>query len=95
MRADLWTATNVLLHAIGVVVFLVQGQAKLSLWLRLVIALVAGVAAAGVGFGMVALVFLVTRHDPGIGGGLIALGMGIVSALVAAMSTFLRLSSRE
>lgn len=54
---------------------------------RLIISLLAGMCAGVAGIGAVALFFLMTGIDPGIGGGLIALLVGVLSFIGAAIKT--------
>ena len=63
----------------------------MHLAIRLVATLLAAVLGAFLGFGAVALIFLVLGLDPGIGGGLIALLAGITGGIAAAVWTFFRL----
>ncbi len=65
---------------------------KLVLFVVVLLAMCEGFVA---GFGAVALVFFVTGHDSGIGGGLIAFGVGVLGALIGGWSAFRRLRSRR
>lgn len=61
---------------------------------RLIVAGLAGALAAAIGFGGVVLFFLMMRLDTGIGGGLIALLVAMISAAIAAIKTFVGLSGK-
>jgi hypothetical protein len=62
---------------------------------RLIVAGLVGVLAAATGFGGVVLLFLIAGLDTGIGGGLVALLVGLICAVIAALKTFIRLSGKS
>lgn len=63
--------------------------------LRLIGSLLASVLGFILGFGAVALILLVLQIDAGIGGGLIAVLMGIIGGIAAMAWAFIRLGRRD
>jgi len=73
----------------------VEGNKVMRMLLRIIVSLAAGLVGAAAAFGLVALVFYVTKIDPGIGGGLIAIAAAIVALPVVGGFVFSRLSPRR
>ena len=67
----------------------------MHIFIRVIVTLLAAALGAVLGFGAVALILLVLHIDAGIGGGLIALLMGVIGGITAAVRTLNSFDSKE